>query len=100
MLTICILILIGLYFRKPIEGLVEKLKNVDWAQKFAALWQYMLPYAKKAGRVAVRPILQFYYVVTDSDTSTLDKALIYGCIAYVVLPYSLIPRVAYRSRRS
>lgn len=96
MLTICILILIGLYFKKPIENLVEKLKSVDWMQKFAALWQYMLPYAKKAGRVAVRPILQFYYVVTDSDTSTLDKALIYGCIAYVVLPYSLIPRVVYR----
>ena len=96
MSTICILILIGLYFKKPIENLVEKLKSVDWTQKFAALWQYMLPYAKKAGRVAVRPILQFYYVVTDSDTSTLDKALIYGCIAYVVLPYSLIPRVAYR----
>lgn len=96
MLTICLLILIGLYFKKPIENLLEKLKSVDWAQKFAALWQYMLPYAKKAGRVAVRPILQFYYVVTDSDTSTLDKALIYGCIAYVVLPYSLIPRVVYR----
>jgi len=96
MSTICILILIGLYFKKPIENLVEKIKGVDWTQKFAALWQYMLPYAKNAGRVAVRPILQFYYVVTDSDTSTLDKALIYGCIAYVVLPYSLIPRVAYR----
>lgn len=96
MLTICILILIGLYFRKPIGDLVEKLKSVDWAQKFAALWQYILPYAKKAGRVATKPILQFYYVVTDSETSTLEKALIYGCIAYVVLPFSILPRVIYR----
>ena len=96
MLTICILILIGLYFRKPIGDLVEKLKSVDWAQKFAALWQYVLPYAKKAGRVATKPILQFYYVVTDSETSTLEKALIYGCIAYVVMPFSLLPRVIYR----
>ena len=96
MLTICILILIGLYFRKPIGDLVEKLKSVDWAQKFAALWQYVLPYAKKAGRVATKPILQFYYVVTDSETSTLEKVLIYGCIAYVVLPFSLLPRVIYR----
>ena len=96
MLTICILILIGLYFRKPIGDLVEKLKSVDWAQKFAALWQYVLPYAKKAGRVATKPILQFYYVVTDSETSALEKALIYGCIAYVVLPFSLLPRVIYR----
>ena len=96
MLTICILILIGLYFRKPIGDLVEKLKSVDWAQKFAALWQYVLPYAKKAGRVATKPVLQFYYVVTDSETSTLEKALIYGCIAYVVMPFSLLPRVIYR----
>ena len=96
MLTICILILIGLYFRKPIEGLVEKLKNVDWSQKFTSLWQYILSYAKKAGRVATRPILQFYYVVTDSETSTLEKALIYGCIAYVVMPFSFLPRVIYR----
>ena len=96
MLTICILILIGLYFRKPIGDLVEKLKSVDWAQKFASLWQYILPYAKKAGRVATKPILQFYYVVTDSETSTLEKALIYGCIAYVVMPFSLLPRVICR----
>ena len=96
MLTICILILIGLYFRKPIGDLVEKLKSVDWAQKFAALRQYVLPYAKKAGRVATKPILLFYYVVTDSETSTLEKALIYGCIAYVVLPFSILPRVIYR----
>lgn len=96
MLTICFLILIGLYFRKPIGDLVEKLKSVDWAQKFAALWQYVLPYAKKAGRVATKPILQFYYVVTDSETSTLEKALIYGCIAYVVMPFSFLPRVVYR----
>lgn len=96
MLTICILILIGLYFRKPIGDLVEKLKSVDWAQKFAALWQYVLPYAKKAGRVATKPVLQFYYVVTDSETSTLEKALIYGCIAYVVLPFSLVPRKIFK----
>ena len=96
MLTICLFILIGLYFRKPIGDLVDKLKSVDWSQKFAALWQYVLPYAKKAGRAATRPILQFYYVVTDSETSTLEKALIYGCIAYVVMPFSLLPRVIYR----
>ena len=96
MLTICLLILIGLYFRKPVGDLVEKLKSVDWSHKFAALWQYVLPYTKKAGRAATRPILQFYYVVTDSETSTLEKALIYGCIAYVVMPFSLLPCVIYR----
>ncbi len=96
MLTICLLILIGLYLRKPVEGLVERLKNVDWSRKFTSLWQHIQPYAKKAGRAAAKPILQFYYVVTGSETSTLEKALIYGCIAYVVLPFSFIPRAIYR----
>ena len=96
MLTICLLILIGYFLKKPIGALVEKLKGVDWKAKFSTLWSNIEPYAKKAGRFATKPILLFYFVVTDSETSTLDKALIYGCIAYVVLPFSLIPRVVYR----
>ena len=96
MLTICLLILIGYYLKKPVGELMEKLKGVDWKEKFSALWHNIEPYAKKAGRVATKPVLQFYYVVTDSETSTLEKALIYGCIAYVVMPFSFLPRVVYR----
>ena len=96
MLTICLLILIGLFLKKPVGALLEKLKGVDWNEKFRTLWNNIEPYAKKAGRFATKPILLFYFVVTDSETSTLDKALIYGCIAYVVLPFSLIPQVIYR----
>ena len=96
MLTICLLILIGLFLKKPVGALLEKLKGVDWNGKFRTLWNNIEPYAKKAGRFATKPILLFYFVVTDSETSTLDKALIYGCIAYVVLPFSLIPQVIYR----
>lgn len=96
MLTICLLILFGFYFQKPIGALVDKLKNVEWQEKFNALWQRIQPYAKKAGRAAAKSVLLFYFVVADSETSTLDKALIYGCIAYVVLPYSILPRVIYR----
>lgn len=96
MLTICLLILIGCYLKKPVVVLVEKLKSIEWREKFSALWQRILPYAQKAGRVATKPLLLFYFVVTDSETSLLDKALIYGCIAYVVLPFSILPRVIYR----
>ena len=96
MLTVCILILAALYFKRPIGFFVDRLKDVDWSQKFAALWQRIQPYAMKAGRAAVRPLLLFYFVVTDGETSTLEKALIYGCIAYVVLPFSILPRVIYR----
>ena len=96
MLTICLLILIGYYLKKPVGALVDKLKSVEWREKFNALWQRIQPYAKKAGRVAAKPLLLFYFVVTDSETSTLDKALIYACIAYVVMPFSILPRGIYR----
>lgn len=96
MLKICLLILIGYYLQKPIGTLVNHLKNVKWREKFTALWQRLKPYAEKAGRAASKPLLLFYFVVTDSETSLLDKALIYGCIAYVVLPFSILPRVIYR----
>ena len=96
MLTICLLILVGYYLQKPVEALVDKLKNVEWSKKFNALWHRIQPYAMKAGRVAAKPLLLFYFVVTDGETSTLEKALIYGCIAYVVLPFSILPRVIYR----
>lgn len=96
MLTICILILAALYFKRPIGSLIDRLKDVDWQEKFTALWQHVQPYAKKAGRTAAKPLLQFYYVVTDSETTITEKAMIYGCIAYVVLPFSLIPRAIYR----
>ena len=96
MLAICILILIELFLRKPIGALVSLLKDVDWAQKFNALRQYIRPYAQRAGRTATRPVLLFYYVVTDEDTTTVEKAMIYACIAYVVIPFSLLPRVAFR----
>lgn len=96
MLTICLLILIGYYLKKPVGALVDKLKSVEWREKFNALWQRIQPYAKKAGRVAAKPLLLFYFVVTDSETSTLDKALIYACIAYVVMPFSILPHVIYR----
>ena len=72
MLTICILILFGLYFREPIGELVEKLKDVDWQEKFSALWQHILPYAKKEERATTKPLLQFYYVfakLTHKPTS-------------------------------
>ena len=90
------MILIGYYLKKPVGELMEKLKGVNWKEKFSALWRNIEPYAKRAGRFATKPILLFYFVVTDSETSTLDKALIYGCIAYVVLPFSILPRVIYR----
>ena len=91
-LTICILVLVYLMIGKPVDELLDELKQVDWKAKFAELWEKIKTYALKAGRVATKPILTFYHVMRDSETTTLEKALIYGAIAYIVIPADLLPR--------
>ena len=54
------------------------------------------PWALKVGRVAARPLLQFYYVMEDESTSTLDRVLIYAAIIYTILPLDLVPRTVYK----
>lgn len=91
-LTICILVLVYLMMGKPVDELLDELKQVDWKAKFAELWEKLKTYALQAGRVATKPILTFYHVMRDSETTTLEKALIYGAIAYIVIPADLLPR--------
>ena len=91
-LTICILVLVYLMMGKPVDELLDELKQVDWKAKFAELWEKLKTYALKAGRVATKPILTFYYVMRNAETTTLEKALIYGAIAYIVIPSDLLPR--------
>ena len=81
---------------KDVSGLLEKVKNVDWRGKMNALWEKLRPWALKAGRVAARPLLQFYYVMEDEKTSTLDRVLIYAAIVYTILPLDLVPRAVYK----
>ena len=91
-ITICILVLVYKIIGKPVGRLLERLRNVDWKTQFSQLWDKLKTYALKAGRVATKPILTFYYVMQDSETTTLEKALIYGAIAYVVIPADFLPR--------
>ena len=91
-ITLCILLLVYKIIGKPVGRLQERLSNVDWKTQSFLLWDKLKTYALKAGRVATRPILTFYYVMQDSETTTLEKALIYGAIAYVVSPADLLPR--------
>jgi uncharacterized membrane protein YkvA (DUF1232 family) len=49
-------------------------------------------FAITSGRVATKPILTFYYVMHQTETTTLEKALIYGAIAYIIIPSDLLPR--------
>ena len=96
LITISLLILAYMIMGKDIKPLLERIKNVDWRGKINALLDRLRPWALKAGRVATRPLLQFYYVMADEQTSTLDRVLIYAAIVYTVLPIDLIPSVVYK----
>ena len=96
LITISLLILAYLIMGKDVSALLEKVKNVDWRAKINALMNKLRPWALKAGRVATRPLLQFYYVMDDDNTSTLDRVLIYAAIIYTILPMDFLPRAIYK----
>ena len=96
MTVICIMILAYLIMCKDFSGLLDMVKNVDWRGKINALMDNLRPWALKAGRAATRPLLQFYYVMDDENTSTRDRVLIYAAIIYTILPIDLLPSVIYK----
>lgn len=96
MTVICIMILAYLIMGKKVDSLVEKVKDVNWKEKSVELLEKLKPYVKTVGRTAARPILQFYYVMTDENTSNMDRILVYAAIAYTVSPVSLIPAAVYK----
>ncbi len=96
LITISLLILAYMIMGKDISEPLEKVKNIDWRNKINALMDKLRPWALKAGRVATRPILQFYYVMDDDNTSTLDRVLIYAAIIYTILPMDFLPRAIYK----
>lgn len=97
MLTVvCIMILAYCIMGKDVRSLLERVKDVDWREKAEALRDKLKPYSLKVGRIAAKPLLQFYYVMTDEQTSTLDRVLIYAAIFYTISPISLIPSAVYK----
>ena len=93
---ICITILAYCILGKDIKGLIEKIGDVDWKRKADEVMKWLKPYAIKVGRVAARPLLQFYYVMTDEKTSTLDRVLVYAAILYTISPVSLVPSAVFK----
>ena len=97
MLTIiCITVLAYFIMGKDFSSLLEKVKNIDWREKADELFKRLRPYAIKAGRAAATPLLQFWYVLQDDNTSTLDRVIIYAAIIYTIVPMDLIPRSVYK----
>lgn len=93
---ICITILAYMIMGKDIKRLLARVKNVDWRDKINRIYIKLQPYALKVGRVAARPLLQFYYVMKDEKTSTLDRILIYAAIIYTISPVSFIPSAVFK----
>lgn len=93
---ICITILAYVIAGKDINKQLDKLKDVDWKAKSADVFSKIGVYAKKAGRVTTKPLLQLYYVLTMGETTTLEKALIVGAILYTIMPFSLISFKAHK----
>ena len=96
LITISLLILVYMIMGKDISSLLERVKNINWRGKINALMDKLRPWALKAGRAATKPLLQFYYVMDDDNTSSLDRILIYAAIFYTILPMDLLPSVIYK----
>ena len=88
---ICITLFAYTLLGKPTRHLVARLRDIDWSEKWDNLMEKIRAYADKAGRVAIKPILTFYYAMQDEELSTLDRCLIYGALAYVVIPSDFLP---------
>jgi uncharacterized membrane protein YkvA (DUF1232 family) len=96
LITISLLILAYLIMGKDIKPLLERVKNIDWRGKINALMDKLRPWALKVGRAATRPMLQFYYVMDDDNTSTLDRVLIYAAIIYTIIPMDFLPSSVFK----
>ena len=96
LITTSLLVLAYLVLGKDVNSLMERINEVDLRSGIRALLDKLRPWALKAGRVASRPLLQFYYVMDDENTTTLDRVLIYGAIAYTILSMDLLPRSIYK----
>lgn len=94
--VICIAIFAYCIMGKDIRSLLKRIKDVDWNAKSKELFGKLRPYVIKAGRTTAKPMLQFYYVMTDENTPVIDKALVYGAIIYTISPVSLIPSAVYK----
>ena len=95
-IIVSLMILAYCIMGRDIRSLLEKVKDVDWKDKGKEIMEKIKPYAQTVGRTTAKPLLQFYYVMVDESTPTLDKVLIYAAIFYTISPVSLIPSSVYK----
>ena len=61
----------------------------DYTEK--NFWTKVKKYAKRAGREVIEKALWLYYTAKSPKTPTQAKAIIYGALAYFILPADAIP---------
>lgn len=54
-------------------------------------WNKLRRYALVAGQAVVEKALALYYCALDPETPTWAKSIIYGALAYFILPLDAIP---------
>jgi len=57
----------------------------------AKLWKKLKSVYMAAGLRIIYMVLLLFYVLKDENVSREDKALIYGALAYFIVPFDLIP---------
>lgn len=57
---------------------------------YAALWERISDFARKAGRATIRPVLLLYYVMMSKNTSWKDRMLIFSTISYIIFPIDIL----------
>lgn len=59
-----------------------------------AFWEKLKKFTKKLGLKSTSYALILYYVLQKPEVPKTDKALIVGCLGYLILPLDLIPDLA------
>lgn len=69
---------------------LDELKNC-LGRNFEKLQEKLMPYARRYGRAAAKPVLELYYVLREDSTPAKDKAVIALALGYLLLPSDILP---------
>lgn len=58
--------------------------------KLPQLWEKIKDSAKRLGRYTTKKALLLYYVLKSDTTPRSAKIVVYGALAYLILPFNLI----------
>lgn len=78
--------------RLPAVGIAAQAESVEPVTE-DSLWQKITRAAKRAGREVVEKALWLHYAAQRPKTPAWARTMIYGALAYFILPVDMIPDV-------